>query len=126
MEPFINSEAAVLDPNTMGMQFPSWRNSATPFVRQAPSLPPSSPMVNGESDPQSMYAKMNAVNRPPPPQFDPKPFSVPVMTENGIIMCDEALFRNAPNFRGKFVGAEPAEPINLFLIKLLIQVKFQI
>lgn len=86
--------------SSMSIPFPKLMSAASPFGQQGFPPPPS--MMNGECDPQTMYAKLNATNRLPP-HFDHKSFPVPVMTDSGIIMCDDSLFRNAPTFAGEFI-----------------------
>lgn len=61
-------------------------------------------LMNGESDLQSVFcSKLNLSNRPPP--FDHKSYPVPIITDSGIVMCDNPMFRNSASFAGSFTDA---------------------
>lgn len=57
--------------------------------------------ANGENDLQSMfYSKLNLTNRPS--LFDQNLYPVPVITDTGILMCDNTVFKNSAGFAGWF------------------------
>lgn len=53
--------------------------------------------ANGENDLQSMfYSKLNLTNRPS--LFDQNLYPVPVITDTGILLCDNTVFKNSAGF----------------------------